>query len=255
MRLNPANELVQILYSFIGQKVEDVRRALVQADRERRAGEEARKLRQQASEIARMINEDFEEFRRRVAKSRAQVGGGSDVFRVEPGASDDGSGLAAGDEEPGVAAIDQQKQRGQVAEGRPTRGEERPTVPPELSSEQRRGRSAGSGGDGKRRSAGGFDVRFDRLGAEAHRAVYVRAERAIFINLDHPQLAAVLRTTSIEDPVFTRLAYEVASAEYAVALASELAANDEYLDPSDPIVDIRESLNRLARKAALLYSN
>ena len=59
---------------------------------------------------------------------------------------------------------------------------------------------------------------------------------------------------STEDPSFQRLAYEVAFAEYAVALASELAARDEYLDPSDPIVDIRETLNRVATKGASLYA-
>jgi len=59
---------------------------------------------------------------------------------------------------------------------------------------------------------------------------------------------------TVEDAVFRRLAYEVAFAEYAVALASELASRDEYLDPSDPIVDIRDTLNRLARKAARLYA-
>ena len=44
------------------------------------------------------------------------------------------------------------------------------------------------------------------------------------------------------------------SLNYAVSLASELANRDEYLDPSDPIVDIRDTLNRLARKGASLYA-
>jgi hypothetical protein len=53
--------------------------------------------------------------------------------------------------------------------------------------------------------------------------------------------------------VFRRLAYEVAFSEYAIALASELVNHGEYIDPSDPIVDIRETLNRVARQAAALY--
>jgi hypothetical protein len=57
-----------------------------------------------------------------------------------------------------------------------------------------------------------------------------------------------------EDPVFKRLAYEVAFSEYAVALAVELEKRGEYIDPSDPIVDIRETLNRVARQAAPLYA-
>lgn len=92
------------------------------------------------------------------------------------------------------------------------------------------------------------------MGEESHRATYVRDERTIYINLDHPQLAAAKGLDTIESPTFRRLAYEVAFAEYAVALASELAGRDEYIDPSDPIVDIRETMNRIARKAAGLYA-
>ena len=82
-----------------------------------------------------------------------------------------------------------------------------------------------------------------RFGAAEHRGKYVRDERTIYINLDHPQIVAAKGSESDQDPSFRRLAYEVAFAEYAVALASELAARDEYLDPSDPIVDIRDTLN------------
>jgi hypothetical protein len=54
--------------------------------------------------------------------------------------------------------------------------------------------------------------------------------------------------------VLRRLAYEIAFTEYAIALASEFAANDEYIEVTDPIVDIRESINRLASKAAALFA-
>jgi hypothetical protein len=54
--------------------------------------------------------------------------------------------------------------------------------------------------------------------------------------------------------MFRRLAYEIAFTEYAIALAVELDAQGHYIDPSDPIFDIRETLNRVARKAASLYS-
>lgn len=92
------------------------------------------------------------------------------------------------------------------------------------------------------------------MGAESHRAHYARDDRTIYVNLDHPQLVAAKGASSVEEPVFRRLAYEVAFSEYAIALASELAARDEYIDPSDPIVDIRETLNRVARRAVALYS-
>lgn len=254
MRLNATNHLVQLLYAFIGQRVEEVRRELVHADRERKASEEARRLRHQASEIAQVINQDFEEYRRRVARAKAKAAGGSDVLHAQPGGSSEGADLVFGAEFP--AALSPPLETPSPS-GSGNRGETPNPVLPAVTAgtpdEEKRGRPAGAP-SGKRHSGGGFDVKFHHLGLESHRAVYVPGERAIYINLDHPQLAAARESDSIEDPMFRRLAYEVAFAEYAVALASELAANDEYLDPSDPIVDIRESLNRLARRAATLYS-
>ena len=46
---------------------------------------------------------------------------------------------------------------------------------------------------------------------------------------------------------------EVAFSEYAIALASELAAAEQYIDINDPIFDIRDTLNRISRSAAGLY--
>ncbi len=79
-------------------------------------------------------------------------------------------------------------------------------------------------------------------------------ERTIYVNIDHPQLLAAKGKKSVEDPLFQRLAYEVAFSEYCIALAHELNQRNEYIDTSDPIVAIRESINRIARKAAALYS-
>lgn len=91
------------------------------------------------------------------------------------------------------------------------------------------------------------------MGTESHRAQYSSEERTIYINLDHPQLTAARGLLSIEEVGFRRLAYEVAFSEYAIALASELNASDEYMDTGEPIFDIRDTLNRLARRGASLY--
>jgi hypothetical protein len=111
-----------------------------------------------------------------------------------------------------------------------------------------------AGGSGGRKPKGGFRVQFKPMGAESHRALYERDDRTIYINLDHPQLVAAIGPGGIDDPVFRRLAYEVAFSEYAIALASELDGRGHFIDPSDPIVEIRLTLNRVARKAAFMYS-
>ena len=108
--------------------------------------------------------------------------------------------------------------------------------------------------DGKPRRRGGFTIEFDNQGTESARATYQSEKRTIFVNLDHPQIAAARQDRTPEDPVFRRLAYEVAFSEYAIAVASELDNRGEYLDASDPIVDIRETINRVARAASPLYA-
>lgn len=91
------------------------------------------------------------------------------------------------------------------------------------------------------------------MGAEESRAKYERDNRTIYINLDHAQIATAERRAGLEDPSFRRLAYEVAFTEYAIALASEMAATGYYLDIVDPITDIRATVNRLAVAGAALY--
>lgn len=100
---------------------------------------------------------------------------------------------------------------------------------------------------------GGFSVQFENIGPLDKRAVYKDRERTIFVNLDHPQVEAARGGRRIDDPVFRRLAYEVAFTEYAVALASLMANEDQYIDTLEPIRDIRETIDRVTRAAAGLY--
>jgi hypothetical protein len=256
MRLNVSNETVRALYAFIHEHVEKVRRELADAEKRRKASEEARKLTAQASEIARVINEDFENFRKNVRKTRAKTAGGSDLYQTleEGGSSEDA--LVPGREIPaqeiapvGGAGVTDSSDGGSGTEPRKLQ-------PLLVSADGGNLRGKRSGGTGRRpQTKGGFQVKFDNMGAETHRAKYVSDERTIYLNLDHPQLAAAKGAGPVDDPMFRRLAYEVAFSEYAIALAMELAQLEGYyIDPTDPIVDIGETLNRLARRAAQLYA-
>lgn len=116
-----------------------------------------------------------------------------------------------------------------------------------------KGRPIG-GRSADRRTHGGFHVEFRNMGPESKRAQYVSNERTIYVNLDHPQLSAAKGAGSVDDPLFRRLVYEVAFCEYAIALAMELAqVEGNYIELTDPIVDITETINRVARKGASLY--
>lgn len=254
-QLNSNNELVRAIYAFVGEKIDEVRRELVRAERNRKKSEVARKLAKQAEEIAQVINEDFDAFRKRVARIKAKASGGFDPLQVPASGDNDEQNLIFGKE---IPAQIMSRTGGLGSSGGTHRGgtEPRslePLVAPDPRRAEKKGRPAGKADD-KRVLRGGFQVRFNHMGEEAHRAQYVRDERTIYVNLDHPQIVAAESLGGIDDSAFRRLTYEVAFSEYAIALASELAAQDEYIDPSDPIVEIRETLNRVARKGAQLYS-
>ena len=254
LQLNRNNPLVQAIYAFIGPKIDQLRRELMADERKRRASAEAKRLGKQAAEIAKVINDDFRDFRERVAKARAKAAGGSDPYPT-PADGSDQDDLIYGAELPAeeVPAPGDSGSQGGAGGSDAETPEPTPQVVPGTSDSEKKGQRAG-GTDSRRRPRGGFQVKFDYMGLDEYRAKYVSEERAIYINLDHPQLSAAKGASSIDDPTFKRLAYEVSFAEYAVALASELAARDEYLDPSDSIVDIRETINRVARKGASLYA-
>jgi len=256
MTLNPNNEIVQQSYVFIGQCVDQTRRELVEVDKKRKQSDELQRLKKQADDIAKVINEDFFEFRDRLAtaKSKAKSAG---VAKIETDAQQDSGNddLIFGDQIP-AEIISETGGFGSDGKGGGG-GDDLPNVAPTVkstndSSLDKRGKNVG-GEPRQQRSRAGFQVDFKQMGAASHRAQYL--ERVIYINLDHPQMVAAKGLETTEDPTFRRLAYEVAFSEYAIALAYELDKNGQYLDPSDPIFDIRETINRLATKGARLYSN
>ena len=102
MELNPNNDLVREIYAFIFEKVEALRRELADAERKRKATEEARKLATQAAEIASVINEDFDSFRNKVAKVKAKAVGGTDLFGIRNKGQENEQTLVSGGSLPGT---------------------------------------------------------------------------------------------------------------------------------------------------------
>lgn len=255
LRLNPDNPVVQSIYAFVAPELERVRKELVEQQRKHRETEEAKRLEHEASQIEQIINEDFSSFRKRLQKVHAAGRTGFDAGETPARAagSDGEDDFLFGGTEPATITSD----TGEVGAKGPG---ERGAGPPRRLNPIVEADSEGSAGahpqrrDGRPRTTGGFHVDFDRQGESAPRAMYVAERRTIYINLDFPQLVAAKAHRSVEDPVFRRLAYEVAFAEYAVAVASELNNRGEFLEPSDAIVEIRERLNAVARRAAPLYA-
>jgi hypothetical protein len=85
--------------------------------------------------------------------------------------------------------------------------------------------------------------------------VYVPSERAIVVNLDHPQIATAKGAGTVEQSSFRRLALEVALTEYAIALAQLLAGSDELVEPDEALYHVRVAIDRLSRKAAAMFAD
>lgn len=258
MKLNQNNEVVHHLLTFIGVEIDRIRRELVREEKAHRAREETKKLDREAHKIAEIINRDFQDFSDRLARVKANSGTGHDLGKpAGPAGQDDSQDMIPGGESNAVEDIRLGGSngggggRGQGGPGGPT--ETRRTLRPNEHGKPE-GQVTGVPGSFKR-PRGGFAVEFKEMGIASARANYVSAQRTIYINLEHPQIVAARGEGNVDDPLFRRLAYEVAFTEYSIALATEMDNNGEFIEPSDALVEVRETLNRMARLAAALYAS
>ena len=110
------------------------------------------------------------------------------------------------------------------------------------------------GGPGKKpKPKGGFSVDFKELGIDEERSVYDENTLTIIINENFPSVAAALETSGTEDPMFKRLAYEIAFTEYAMAWGAEKIKQDPDIPSDDLRYEIRSTLQRVSRASAHLY--
>lgn len=250
MKLNPQNETVQAIHAFLGMNIERVCRELEKQDRARRQREDSQHLQREADAIADMINQDFKNWRGRIQQVLSKTSGAHDK---QPAiVSGDGEELGGdGDISATLVADDGGIELGGGGGVHVTPKRSGPTYRDDKEGVERVAKKQTD--PNRTSSGGGFKVDFREMGAEEARARYDRQERTILINLDHPQILAAKGVGGIEDAAFKRLSYEVAFSEYAIALAVELANEGYFLDPSEPITEIRETMNRLATLAAVLY--
>ena len=261
MQLNPRNELVAAIFAFIGPHIESVRREIEKAEKERRLERDNKKLQEEASAIARIINQDFDAWRNQLKSTMSKVPGGKDKLARAIAVDEIGESIVSGDDFPATVGEETGTKEDEYAPN-PEPNEPNPEPSPQptepgpelVRSQEETEIKAKSRNKSRTSSGGGFQVQCQNMGEDTHRAKYVRDERTIYVNLDHPQIANAKLIGGIDDIAFRRLSYEVAFSDYAIALSSEMAANDLYLDITEPIFDIRDTLNRISRSAAGLYS-
>jgi len=255
MKLNPRNEVVADTLRFVGINLEIVRRELEKQDRERRQGEEQKRLQQQGSKIAELINNHFKEWSSKLKTTMAKAGTGRDILPAKHENNETDLGAVFGNELPGII----------VGEGRgdepvePGPGPEPvPTVPRVQLDDESKDLVAKKAPSSPRKSAaGGFQVAFENIGENEKRAKYDKATRTIYINLDHPRIAVEVKsaktTSPVDDPNFLRMAYEIAFTEYAIVLAQELSAIQFFFDPQDALVELRQTIDDLSKVFAMTW--
>ena len=248
--LNPNNPVVAALYRHIGPAIDKVRRELVRRQRQREKSAEAQELAKTASDIADLLNEDFKEFQDQLRAAQSVARGTNTGSRsLSPlGGSDTDSSLVEGGEEPAEFPDTRPHNEGTGRDG--------DGLPPQLPVPvvpTPGGRTTGrpSGGTERKRSPrGGFTVEYKELGAEQMRARYLPEQRAIYINLDHPQVASglVRAERNVTNPEFVRMGWEIAVHEYAIALAYERDRAGHYVALEQAIYDVRERVDSLTRR-------
>ena len=252
--LAPLRDLVAATMAFIGMKLETVFQQLEEKERLRKQDEEAKRLQKEADSIADLINKDFKQWKVQIQNVLAHTVGARD-HKPSIIADDDDYDILAGkgdetaqklSDDGGPSDIHDDVSRPKNPDPDPENGS--PTYQADPEGEEQVGKRKMN--PKKKSRGGGFSVDFRDLGEHEPRARYEAAERSILVNLEHPQIAAALKVGGINDVAFRRLAYEVAFAEYSIALSVEMANDGHFMDPQDAITAVREGINRMASLAA-----
>lgn len=251
-QLNPQSPIVEELYRFLGPAIESVRRGLVARRKKLAQTQLAAELAEHAARIASILNEDFAQFRLQLERARAAVAGRDPGTRsFTPIAGDEDGAWVEGDGELATRLPNDRSVMSDDDETGP-HGNMPPDMPQPVqpdSTGETTGRPRGE--EGKRRAPrGGIDVDYRNLGQSEHRAKYVPDGRQILLNLDHPQVAAAFSSggRDVHDEAFTRLTWDIAICEYAVALARMRDDAGHYVAVDEPLFDIRETIDRLTRR-------
>lgn len=258
-QLNRKNELVRATIAFVGMNLEKILQQLEEEERLRKQDEESKRLQKEADAIADLINKDFKKWKVQIQNVLAHTVGARDHKPSIISDDEDHDILSGKGDEPANILSD---------DGGPSdfHGDlPRPPNPdpePENTSPTYKADPEGAEQVDKRKldpkkksRGGGFSVEFREMGELEPRAKYESGERSILVNMEHPQIAAALKVGGINDAAFRRLAYEVAFAEYSIALSVEMANDGHFMDPQDAIFAVRDGIGRMALLAAgILYA-
>lgn len=260
MILRPEHPVVIMLISFIGSKMDEVRKIIVKRRKEAMKDSQNKHLEEHAHKIADLLNRDFSEVNDRIMKIRAsQQNKGAVPTDIGADTGEVGEPLdwIKGTMESGVVdEVDTAYGDGEVDE---ISSEETHVVlsghPDSEGSDRVDPISPSTTSTRKRKPKGGFSVEYENMGEEEVRATYFAEKGVFIINLDHAVVKSALSSLGIDDIGFIRLSYEIVFAEYALALADMSIRDDPDIPADEAIFDAREILNRVSARSAVLYQS
>lgn len=238
LRLNRESPVVSEVVKYASACLVSVLDEVKRRREEERGEVEMQALRQKAFDIENLLNRHFREFDRIISLSMSvggYVGVGPPSQLDEVTESSLGSGFPANV----LSSLDSQPPS--AGDGR-RKGEAPQYLEPDNS-----GSAPAEGSDVLRKGKrGGFKLEFFHMGSGEPRAKYAPVQKVIQINLDHPQIAIAM-ADGTNTASFSRTIIEAAVTEYAVAIASDLAAVDHYYEPVDYITEIRQIIDSVMR--------
>jgi len=223
LTLNPENPLVAELQPWLRSSLDGVRRELVRRAHERRRAAEERELRVLGDQISGLLSSIYRGERATLLAPP----------RPEP--------LPVAPLEPVVVAP-----LGVTRAPRKDRGVPRGPRPPRPTVEAAPLVEAVVPAIGLDREPLSVHVLFRHVGDANLRAFYVREERGIVMNLDHPEAVASLGLGGPTSPFFAHYCFRTAMEEFTLAMVAELG----YPDAPEIAREIRERSDRYARAMA-----
>lgn len=250
--LNRANRRVITLIAWISQELEKERILLVKQEQEKRKTEQSLKLQKQASKIASILNEDFNNLLLEIEISKKISGQNKKVTISETETSNGEVTPGGGEEQSNWTEAGWPYGDGKRGKNPPGEGDyPRPgpnLIPGDSLGSPKKEELSGK----KNRKTGIFSIEFEHLTVEYQRSKYNGDEHQIIINLDHPQVAFALKEGggTLDSNHFLSMVYEVAAVEYAQTIPFERIRLGEAVDAPEALFVVGETIDRITRKFA-----
>jgi len=246
LKLNNLHEGVQELQRFMGPKLEEVRKDILQKKDEERNSKQSKKLTQITNDLSSKFNKEWKLLTKQLNDLRLGTNAkNADSIYFEPGEDDNLESLIKGGE---ISVIDELDIRLGEESDSPSTPIEDPANDIERDNDGAKGGSINPGKEARRRRSG-FIVDHDALGENEHRSIYIKDELKIIINTDHPSVTACLRSANgdVENISFRRLVSEISFREFEHAIGQEMISDDDLYPASDLLFEMRAHYDRIAR--------